>query len=292
MCECEIFVLKIIQCVFKLLLKKLTARSDEALLSTRKAAWGLLHNQAPNAMPVFIVGAQRSGTNMFGDCFKRVLEIEYYPENNPIAFENYRLKNDKWVRELIEGSRYKYVLFKPLTDSHRVPELLDLVGRGKALWMFRRYEDRVNSSVKRFGDHNLRVLKDFSKGENMRIWQAQGLQEDDWEFIRQFDYAALSPESASAIFWYLRNKLYFNQELETREDVCLVCYEKLVQCAEPVMRAVCKFIGCDYRPFMVRHIFQSSIGRGKPPEIDEQLHAKCCDMYEKLISVSRAKECV
>lgn len=276
--------------VFKMFMKKISRRIDEASLYVCKLIWGLIKNYSSHSLPVYIVGAQRSGTNMFGECLNRSLDVDYYPENSPVAFDDYHLRDNRLIQQLIQRSRHRYVVFKPLKDSHRVAELLRLAGRGRAIWMYRRYEDRANSAVHRFGSHNLEVLSDIAQGRRMDVWQAQGLVADDLRLIREFDYGSISPEAAASLFWYLRNKLFFNQGLEQSPDVFLVCYEELVSNPERVMRIVCQFLGCEYRSTMTRHIFATSIGKHEAPDIPQDIKNLCSGMYENLSAVRVSKE--
>ena len=47
------------------------------------------------------------------------------------------------------------------------------------------------------------------------MWQAGGLSDDHLALVRGYDYSAMSPESAAALFWYLRNSLYFTLGVHT-----------------------------------------------------------------------------
>ena len=276
--------------IIEMLIKKISRKIDETWLGVHKRIWGLMNDYSPNALPVYVVGAQRSGTNMFGECLNRSLDVEYYPEKSPIAFDNFHLRDDGLIQELIRSSRHRYVVFKPLKDSHRVDDILRLAGHGRALWMYRRYQDRANSAVHRFGAHNLEVLRDITQGRNLDVWQVQGLVSEDLELVRGFDYTSMKPEAAASLFWYLRNKLFFNQGLDRRADVFLVCYEELVSNPESVMRGVCRFLECDFQPAMIRHIFSTSLGRYQATNVGSVIRGLCDGMYQKLSAVRADKE--
>ena len=85
------------------------------------------------------------------------------------------------IRALVEGSGQRYVLLKPLCDSHRVPEFLDGLGTpspGRAIWAFRDVDGRVRSAVEKFGDANRKALRDIASGETLDSWQAGGLSQE------------------------------------------------------------------------------------------------------------------
>ena len=59
---------------------------------------------------------------------------------------------------------------------------------------------------------NLRVLRAFAAGEEQKpwnTWQIAGLSAENADFVRSFDLDALTAESGAALFWYVRNALYF-----------------------------------------------------------------------------------
>lgn len=239
-------------------------------------------NNLGNSLPVFIFGAQRSGTTMLGECLDASPEIKHYPEHDKHAFDNFMLKDDSIINELIDDCPFKLVVFKPLTDSHRVDHLINEFSSGKAIWMYRRYENRATSAVQKFGNHNLGLMKDFSQEKNLDIWQAKGLRTEDIDLIKSFEPDTMTPETAAVLFWYIRNQLFFSQKLENNKNVILVSYEGLVRKPEDTMRAISNYLGCEYNSAMASEIHANSLtirevkGLGK--------HLKSCgdDMYSRL----------
>src|SRR5918995_1735117 len=216
----------------------------------RRARWRRSHDHRPKAVPVFLVGVQRSGTNMLTRGLERAPEVEVHNENDRKAFARFRLRPEPVIRAIVEGSKHAFVLFKPLCDSHRIPELLDELdtpSQGRAIWAYRAFEGRVRSSVAKFGDSNLRALRRISEGTGSGLWQAGGLSEENLELIRSFDYDRMTPESASALFWFVRNSLYFDLGLDRRSDVTLASYEAMIGEPELEMRTLCAFLGLPYR---------------------------------------------
>ncbi len=249
-----------------------------------KARWRRTHDHRPNAVPVFLLGAQRSGTNMVVRGLERSPEFEVHNENDPRAFHRFRLRPLPEIRELVERSRHAFVLFKPLCDSHRAVELLEDLGApspGRVIWVYRHFEARARSSVAKFGDANLLALRRIAAGGGAGMWQAGGLGEQHLALLRSLDLAAMSPLSAAALFWYLRNSLFFELGLDAREDVALVSYDALV--AEPgaEMGALADFLGIGFRPQLVAHIER----RGGAPasvELDPRVRGLCEELLARL----------
>lgn len=253
----------------------------------RKWLWERSHNHAPNAVPVFIFGAQRSGTTMLGECLGQNPEVRHYPEHDGRAFNNFILRDQQVIQELISACPQRVIVFKPLTDSHRVLNLLEKFEGSKAIWMYRRYENRATSAVTKFGRHNLDLLREFAEGRGLDCWQAQGLGPEEIELIRSFSPQSLTPQAAAVLFWYLRNKLFFNQGLEEHRTVILVAYEHVIRHPNEAMREICRFLGCNFDPAMVRDIHAGSLKLRPVPDLSPRLRLLGDEMYEQLEQVRR-----
>lgn len=256
-------------------------------LAARKVLWRVFNNYSPNARAVYIFGAQRSGTTLLLECLERSMDFEVLGEVSR-AMVNYRIRSDDFIKKTVTSSFHRFVVFKPLTDSHRARQFLMLSPNSAAVWAFRRVEDRVNSSVAKFGDHNLRVLRDLSKGQGLERWQAQGLTEADLSFIRRFDYSTMSPHTASALFWYLRNSLYFTQCLENLSNVIPLAYEDLVSDPRETMMRICKFLRADFRDELIRNVHAKSIGRTES-HLSDDIIALCRPLYDRLHAIQKTR---
>ena len=240
------------------------------------------------ATPLLVVGVQRSGTNMLIRALAAAPEIEVHSENDRAAFHRYQLRPDPVIASIVTASRHRFVAFKPLCDSHRVDDLLDKLGTptpGKAIWAYRSVDGRVRSAVKKFADVNRQVLGEIASGGGADLWQAQRLSSHSLELIRSFDYATMTPESAAALFWYVRNSLYFDLGLDRRDDVVLSSYDWLTSDPEAAMRYLCRFLGLDFRDRLVAHV---NPGRAQSPlAIDPRIRERCDDLYARLEAAAR-----
>jgi hypothetical protein len=249
------------------------------------------NNQGGPAIPVFVVGVQRSGTNMVVGGLAMCPAVDLCNESDGRAFHRFQLRDDDTVRRLVDGSPYRYLVLKPLCDSHRLDHLLDDLGTaepGRAIWMYRGVDDRVRSAVAKFGDANLRVLQDFVAGRGTDRWQVQRLSEESRELLASLDMASLSAESGAALLWYVRNSLYFELGLHQRSDVTLVSYEGLVADPEGCMRDVCAFLGLDYTLALVGHIRPRRVTT-LPVGIDPLVRRHCDDLQRRLDGALPAK---
>jgi len=243
------------------------------------------HPERGRGTAVFLVGVQRSGTNMMLQGLESCPQIEVHNENDRRAFDRYRLKPEA-VRPIVAASRCQLVLFKPLCDSQDVVRVLDdpaLVRPAKAIWAVRSVDGRVRSSVAKFGDANRQALADIAAtGLPNARWEAGGLDEPLLDLVRGLDPAKLTAESASALFWYLRNDLYFRLGLDQRPDVTLARYDDFVQAPEPSMRALCDFLEFPYADRLIKHIDARTAGRRPPLEIDPRVRALCDELTARV----------
>jgi hypothetical protein len=91
----------------------------------------------------------------------------------------------------------------------------------------------------------------------------------------------MSPESAAALFWYVRNALFFEQGLDGRDDVMLASYDAFLADPERHMRALAAFLDFPYRPELVEHMAPRS-APAPPLEIDPAIRRRTDELQERL----------
>jgi hypothetical protein len=251
---------------------------------------------APNAMPVFLVGVQRSGTNMLVRGLETSPSFDVCNENDKRAFVRFRLRPVRELRSLVQSNGHRAVLFKPLAESHRIVELLDTLGTPtppKAIWAYRAVDGRVRSAVTKFGPNNLLALRAIAEDRHDRDWSVDGpaqeivdtirdgLSPENTELVRSFDYDRLDAEAGAALFWYVRNSLYFELGLHRRDDVMISSYERIVTEPEPTMRTLCRFLGVPFTDDLIAHVDTRS---ATPPRLTlpDEIRRRCDDLEIRL----------
>ncbi len=252
----------------------------------RRREWRRRNRIAPGTTtPVFLVGLQRSGTNMVARALEANPEFEVRNESDRAAFDRFRLRPDAVVRDLVIRSRQRFLVLKPLIDSHRVDELLDGLGtptHGKALWTYRLVDGRGQSALSKFGDNNLQVLRAISLGRAGDLWQAQRLSADSVELVRGLDLDHASPETAAAVIWYLRNSLFFEMGLDARNDTLLVSYDRLLDDPDGQVRRMCDFLGTEFVPAMTVGIGRRSAAGRPPLALEPVVRLRCNELEKRL----------
>jgi hypothetical protein len=258
---------------------------------------------APNAMPVFLVGVQRSGTNMLVRGLETSPSFDVCNENDTRAFSRFRLRAVPELRSLVEASGHRAVLFKPLAESHRIVELLRTLSTPtppRAIWAYRGVDGRVRSAVEKFGPNNLLALRAIAEDRHDRGWSVDGpaqemvntiragLSDEHLELVRSFDYDNLDAEAGAALFWFVRNSLYFDLGLHERDDVMLSSYDRMVAEPEPTMRALCRFLGHPFSGKLIAHVDARS---AVAPRIalPDAIRRRCDDLEIRLAAAADQK---
>ncbi|MEO0421040.1 MAG: sulfotransferase [Pseudomonadota bacterium] len=252
----------------------------------RKLFWQLTHPRPPGAAaPVFIVGAQRSGTTMLGDCLARSSQVSYYPEHDRTAFDNFVLREDVWPA-LVARCRLPIIAFKPLTSSHLARDMLARYAKGRVIWALRHPSDRARSAVAKFGQQNLKLLQQLAGGERPDVWQTQGLEQRHFDLIGKMLANPIDAAGAAALFWYLRNDLFFAQALDRDDRAQVVCYERLVSAPAQQMEHLCNHLGIPYQPRLSNDIHARSVRCDWPTGSRGDLIELCDALYDRLAALS------
>jgi hypothetical protein len=228
----------------------------------------------------------RSGTNMLADCFDNCVSADVYHESDDDAFVGYELRDLATIRRLIADSNGTHAVFKPIADSNRALELLEALPGTRVIWIYRRYQDAVNSALEKWTEHReyLRlILEEPAKAR----WRAVGLNADDLALIRKHYTRELTDPSARALIWYIRGRCYFAQKLEQRRDVMLINYEELVTNPRQHLRAAFDFVALPFQDSYYEHVATSSIRKRPDPQIAAEIAALCEELTQQFNATLR-----
>ena len=275
---------------------QLDPRARRRMASARRE-WVRDHpGVSPNAQPVFLLGVQRSGTNMLVRGFETSPSFDVANENDARAFRRFRLRPLDDIRELVTASPHAHLLMKPLAESHRALELLDLgtPTPPRAIWAYRAVDDRVRSAVSKFGPNNLLTLRAIVAGERGHAISVDGPSQEMIDLVRDglspaamsfldgLDLDAMDAEGGAAAFWVVRNLPYLELGLDAREDVLLVSYDRMVADPEATMRPLCAFLGVSYEPALIAHVARRGATDRPPLALPEPVRAACDDLTVRL----------
>ena len=241
----------------------------------------------------YIFGCQRSGTNMTLRTLDRSLDVDRFEESDPRAFVHCRILGKEVRDALIARSTAKCVLFKPICDSHRVLELLAEHPGSKAVWIYRNYKDVADSAVNYWGDQTQAFIEDLLEGGGdwgQGPWNREKVAQECLSKIREACADGLSPHGACAIFWYMRNRTFFEQDLEHNPDTIIARYEDVVRSPREEFERLCRFLSVGFYPEMVSKVFTSSIRKRPFPAISKRIKTLCENLGQRLDRVRAAAE--
>lgn len=240
----------------------------------------------PNAKlssPIFIVGCQRSGTSMLMSVLDRQIDTWVYSDDHKKAFEKYRLKPLKTRLKLLENARARWVIFKPLCDSQNIDNLLSENSEAKAIWIYRRFQDVSNSAIRNWGGAQKHMIHNLARNEKWDHWMVEKLREEHRALVKSLYSEKMSDHTAAGLKWYLRNAIFFDNELHKRQDrIILVKYEDLVNSPRTQFENVFTFLKIPFSKSYISEIHNTSIGKNSFPEIDNKVSALCEDMLRQL----------
>jgi hypothetical protein len=283
-------------------LRKLGRWTRLQRLAARKFFLQRLHSAPGESRPVFLVGNVRSGTSMIVFQLANSWQVDLYNEDDPAAFEDWRLKKLDVIAGLVSNSRAPVTLFKPILDTHRAHELMARFPESRLIFAYRHFDDVVNSARRRFyrPDGSFDPSRLYPP-RDPRDPTTRWMQTDFAEFdqapppeetraaVRTLWKEDLNLESRIALRWLFINRLYFDLGLDRLARVLLVCYEEIVAAPEREFQRICRFLGLDFEAQVTHGVFSSSIGRNRAPEIDPPIRAACEQMAGRLDAVLEAE---
>lgn len=236
-------------------------------------------------LPVFVLGCNRSGTNMVCAAIGNSPHGWAYQESTfSLAFNGYYLRPDWVIEGLIRHTPAPIVSFGSILDSQFTDDLLSRFAGARAIWIYRRYEDVANSCVRReWGEHLKNLVRWVARGELEKLGvRGKRISIDTVQLFSQLFREDLSYEDAACLYWYMRNQLYFDLNLHLDPRVLLVQYEDTVFNPEKAFRRVFGFFDFPYDPTIIKDVFASSVGKHPYPGTGPAIEGVCDTLKARL----------
>jgi hypothetical protein len=231
---------------------------------------------------VFVLGAQRSGTRLPLMVMGRSPDIITYSEGSDPFFTGVLLKSDNVVRRHLQRMPFPIVVLKPICESHRGAELLDVFPGSSIIWIYRDYRDTVNSAVVKW-QTGVKHLGSLARRDLQAAgWRAGGMTELEFQLVRDLYQPDMSLHAANAVLWYLRTSLFFESGLAGRGDVLLVRYEDLVQKPLVEFPRLFRFLESPFDPRFLSNVYTSSISRQPFPVLPDRITDLCQRLMQRL----------
>jgi hypothetical protein len=255
-------------------------------LAKRRAYQALIMDKAQERQLLFVFGCQRSGTTMLTGLFRNDLEANIYSERRVATGDDRRVPDLEQLREKIEDDPARLVVCKPIVESHRALEFMDFFGGAKSLWMFRRYSDVARSSTRRFSPNAaLRNLRAIAESTAEQTFASENVSPETRSLVARHFHENMGDDDAQSLYWYVRNIIFYEQQLD-RHDRCSLCsYESFVSEPDAQLRKIYDFLGRPYPgPRLVRDVHTRSV-QSRPLEgLSSELAELCDELQERLES--------
>ena len=265
--------------------RKLTALGRANRLWTKRARQRIAHVFARNNSKrlLFVAGIQRSGTNMVMDMLERSRATEVFHERDARAFENYELRDRATVQRLVDESPARFVVFKALCECQDIRDLLNAFPRSQSLWVYRNYEDVVSSHVRKWSGMPNSIAEIAGSDTATAGWRGRGMSASTRAFVKRCQHPDLSNASACALFWYFRNVLFFEQDLDADPRVKLIQYEQLATRPRDSAIALFDFVELPAERSAYGFVASRSVGdRRETLDIDPVIREACEALQTRL----------
>lgn len=229
---------------------------------------------------VFVAGMQRSGTNMLMDVLEQSFETDVFHERDPRAFVNYQMRDRAVIGRLVDASRAQVFVIKALCELQDLTAMMKIYSPAKTIWIVRDYNDVVNSMLRSFGNMAKQVQR-IARDHNSNEWLGLGMSDSTHETLNRVVTEELDDATASALQWYFRNMLFFDQNFAADSRVLLVRYEELVSRPVEEFERIYNFIGIDFPQRVVRNVSSRSIGKHPRPEIYPAVRSLCDELLQR-----------
>jgi hypothetical protein len=233
---------------------------------------------------LFVVGCQRSGTTMLMRTFALDWRSKTYGETGLSGEHKWKLAPAPAIADRLARQRAPFHIVKPLCDSQNVGVYLDQLPQAKAIWLYRDYAGVARSNLARWGFASAKQnLRPLVTGDGADYWATAGATAATAAIVRRYFDEAMAPNDAAALFWYVRNRLYFDLPLVDHPQVRLYQYADLVQRPAAVLRSIYAFVEQPYPgDQIVSHIHAGSLAKGKSLALSPAIEELCAGLQQQL----------
>jgi hypothetical protein len=237
---------------------------------------------------LFIFGCQRSGTTLLQrGILTRDLNTCIYQESSKISLEDdmqrLRLKPLNRVKKIIEQDCAPFIVLKPLVESQHSQRLLAYFEGSRALWMYRHYKDSVLSLSKHFGYLRLlNMLRALVRNEKAE-WISEHVPGHIRNIAAKYFAEDMLPYDAAALFWFVRNSLFFELNLDRHPAVKLCRYEDLIRSPLETVQGIYEFADQEFPgKHILTEVRSTSLGKGKSIRLSPETDCLCRELQARL----------
>ena len=268
------------------MINKYIRKFKKKYIDQKKIIYQAMKQKASQKQILFIVGCQRSGTSLMVRIFDNDLNAKCFSEHSVLSTRDekgFHLNPLDEVNEEFSKVRAPFVILKPLVESQNLLRLLDYFDGSKALWMYRHYKDVAASNLGHFGERNgINDIRPIVENE-VGNWRNENLSNSVREKITNFFYEDMNIYDAAVLFWYARNSLFFDLELDNKPDVFMCKYKDLVMLPGRMMRGIYEKVRQPYPgDGIISEVHSQSFGKGKELQLSKDVESIAEAMLSRL----------
>lgn len=240
---------------------------------------------------LFIIGCQRSGTTLLTEIFENDIKVKVYGESSKLSsIDKYKLKLDSLilVKREIDKNNVRNIVCKPLVETQNIEKLLNYFNDSKGLWVYRDYKDVASSNLNKFGIrngiNNLRAV--INKESNN--WRSELVSLNTLNVVRKYYSEDMIPHDAAALFWYVRNVLFFELNLQENKRIRMCKYNDFVIDPLRHMKDIYSFTKFEFNNENITSkakVHSLSIGKGQKVMLSHEINALCENLMNRLDAV-------
>lgn len=260
----------------------------------KKRLYEVLRKRSGAKVILFVVGCQRSGTTLVTEIFERDIHAKAYGEFSELSSNDprrIRLNSFASVKKVIGEKKYPLIVLKPLVESQNLNKMLDYFESSKTLWMYRYYKDVAASNINKFGRNNgINDLRPIIKDDSQN-WRSENVSDDTRKVVCKYFSENMNPYDAAALFWFARNKLFFDLDLQNNLRVLVCRYEDLVCNPHHITKSIYRFVDLSYPgDEIISMVHSKSVNKGNNIILSPGIEKLCNDLYQKLEETYRMQQ--
>ena len=269
-------------------LPKLSSQTERGWRFAKRLRQRVVRPGAP-PITVFVLGVQRSGTNMLLNVFERSWQTEVLRDYDARVYQDYRVRDLERLARIRQRTRARALVLKAQHDTDRARELIGSFEPARGIWNYRHFDDSVRSIVKIWpGSRN--DLDELIQDPGRAGWRGLGMTPATLAIVKEHYRKGMTDASANALFWYYRNQLLFDLGLERDARVLVMRYEDLTRQPRATLERVGSFLRIDVTERMQRVVRPEPTKRGSELDILPDVRALCEVMLARLDGVAVREE--
>ena len=187
---------------------------------------------------IWIFGCQRSGTTYLENLFRQDLYSNVFGEFSELTIDKNKtvLISNEELKKSLQSKKGRYLVIRPLFESDRAIELMNLFPNSVGIWLFRDCPSVVNSMVRKWDQNFFEISKNVESDKN-NFWRLENQ-------ISAITDSRISDsiEEQYAKYWVLRNSIPFEKKLIKDSRFLFIPYKTLVLNTESTMKIILRKI--------------------------------------------------